>query len=66
MASDQITADMVELGEFTHLAHKYDVKGVPKTVINEEFDFMGALSEADLAKKVLEAVGKGEVESKAT
>jgi glutaredoxin-like protein len=62
MASDQITADMVETSEFPHLAVKYDVQGVPHTVINEEFSIIGPHSEADFAKGVLVAIGKAEWE----
>lgn len=57
MASAQITGDMVEVSEFPHLAVKYQVQGVPKTVINEKYELIGGLPEIDFAKKVLEAVG---------
>jgi hypothetical protein len=33
--SDRIVADMVEVTEFPHLAQRYNVMGVPKTVANE-------------------------------
>lgn len=62
MASDQITADMVETSEFPHLAVKYDVQGVPHTVINEELSIIGPHSEADFAKGVLAAIGKAKWE----
>ena len=58
MASPQITGDMVEISEFPHLAVKYDVQGVPKTVINEESGFVGALPEMDAVKAVLKMIGK--------
>jgi len=32
---NRITADMVESSEFPQLVQRYDVYGVPKTVINE-------------------------------
>jgi hypothetical protein len=32
---DRIVADMVEVTEFPHLAQRYGVLGVPKTVANE-------------------------------
>jgi hypothetical protein len=35
MENELITADAVEVSEFPHLARKYSVRGVPKTVINE-------------------------------
>ena len=62
MASKQITADMVETSGFPHLAVKYDVQGVPHTVINDEFSIIGPHSEADFARGVLAAIGKAEWE----
>ncbi|MBZ0264767.1 thioredoxin family protein [bacterium] len=43
MESDHITADMVEAQEFPHLAVKYNVRGVPRTVINEDHGLEGML-----------------------
>lgn len=40
-----ITADMVEITEFPQIAQRYDVMGVPKTVVNEEFSIEGAYPE---------------------
>jgi hypothetical protein len=34
---------MVEATEYPHLAHRYNVAAVPKTVINETIEFEGAL-----------------------
>ena len=34
--------------------------GVPKTVINETVQFLGAVPEETFVDKVLEAIGKGE------
>ncbi len=36
---------MIEANEFPELANKYDVYGVPHTVINEEIRIEGAVSE---------------------
>jgi len=55
-ASDQISAGMVELTEFPHLATKYGVQGVPSTVINETIYQEGAAPEAILVAKLKEAV----------
>jgi protein-disulfide isomerase len=57
MASDLVRADMVEISEFPHLAHKYDVQGVPKTVINETSHVVGPLPEKELAEEILKALG---------
>ncbi len=58
MASDQITADMVESVEFPQLANRYGVMAVPKTVINEKTELEGAAPASLVVAKVLEAVGK--------
>jgi glutaredoxin-like protein len=56
--SDLITADMVESIEFPHLANKYQVYGVPRTVINETIHQEGAVPEPMLLAKLLEALGQ--------
>ena len=42
-ASPHITAVAVEATEFPDLARKYHVSGVPKTVVNDEVEILGAL-----------------------
>jgi glutaredoxin-like protein len=54
--NDNIRADMVDVSEFMHLAQRYDVTGVPKTVINEVYSFEGALPDAAVYLEVLKAV----------
>lgn len=54
--SPKVTADMVEATEFPHLSIKYNVRGVPRTIINEEFSVEGAVPEDVLIEKILEAV----------
>lgn len=56
--SDLITADMVEAVEFPHLANKYSVYGVPRTVIGETVHQEGAVPEPLLLAKLLEAAGQ--------
>lgn len=56
MESDLITADMVEAIEFPHLSMKYQVQGVPRTVINEDHHVEGAAPEAMLLGKLKQAV----------
>jgi glutaredoxin-like protein len=51
--SDLIKADVVDASEFPHLALKYGVMGVPKTVINEKTEFVGALPEDLFLEHVL-------------
>jgi predicted DsbA family dithiol-disulfide isomerase len=45
--SSRVTADVIEATEFPDLARRYMVRGVPKVVINEEVEFVGALPESD-------------------
>ena len=52
----QITADMVESSEFPQLVQRYDVYGVPKTVINETHSFDGAVPASTLYLETLKAV----------
>jgi predicted DsbA family dithiol-disulfide isomerase len=58
MANDLISGDMVEISEFPYLAQKYDVQGVPKTIINEEHGVVGMRPEQEVADAVLKAIGK--------
>jgi predicted DsbA family dithiol-disulfide isomerase len=50
-----VKSDVVEVGEFPHLAQKYSVMGVPKIVINERMELVGAVPEAQLVAHVLQA-----------
>ena len=54
--SDLVRADMVESSEFPHLANRYAVMAVPKTVVNEQVSFEGALPERDFLEGVMQAV----------
>lgn len=56
LESDLVTAAMVEASEFPHLAMRYHVMGVPRTVINETVFLEGAAPEALLLARVQEAV----------
>ena len=51
--SDMIKADVIETSEFPDLAMKYNVIGVPKIVINEKIEFVGAFNEDLFAENVL-------------
>jgi len=57
MASDRIIADMIEGSEFPFLINKYNVTGVPHTVINEEHSVVGTQKDVDLVKEILKASG---------
>lgn len=55
-----IRGQMIETTEFPHLANKYAVYGVPKTIINEKVQFEGAMPDAAVVEQVLSAVGQAE------
>jgi hypothetical protein len=58
LESDKITADGVEVTGYPELARKYRVSSVPKTVVGESVEFVGAGPEALLLKHVQEAAEK--------
>jgi predicted DsbA family dithiol-disulfide isomerase len=58
MASKHITADMIELSEFSHFAVKYNVQTVPKVIINEEHSLTGSVPENEFIQTILKAIGK--------
>jgi predicted DsbA family dithiol-disulfide isomerase len=53
-ANPKITADAVEATEFMDLSRKYRVTGVPKTVVNETIEILGALPEQDFVRAALD------------
>ncbi|HVP16637.1 MAG TPA: thioredoxin family protein [candidate division Zixibacteria bacterium] len=50
-----ITAEAIDAGEFSDMAIKYGVMGVPKVVINEKVEFVGAVPEEMFLEQVLKA-----------
>jgi glutaredoxin-like protein len=56
VASPMVRADMVEATEFPQLAIKYQVMGVPRTVINETVHIEGAAPEPMVLDKVQEVL----------
>jgi predicted DsbA family dithiol-disulfide isomerase len=52
MENENITADMIEVSEFPQLGVKYNVAGVPKTVINETFEVVGLQTEGEFTRQV--------------
>jgi predicted DsbA family dithiol-disulfide isomerase len=55
MENDKVVADMVEATEFPHLAQRYGVRGVPKTVVNEQNAAEGAMPEAIFLERIFAA-----------
>lgn len=58
MANDNITAAMIEAAEFPHLVQKFDIQGVPHTMITEEHGVVGQIDETQLVTEILVALGK--------
>jgi hypothetical protein len=52
-----VRADIIEASEFPALAQRYAVYAVPKTVVNETGEILGAVPEPDFVKAVVDAVG---------
>jgi predicted DsbA family dithiol-disulfide isomerase len=56
MINEHVTADVVEATEFPDMAQRYQIYGVPKTVINDAASFEGALPEPFFVQQVLDAL----------
>lgn len=56
--SEYVTADMVEATEFPQLAINYQVRGVPRTVINQTSFVDGMVPDAYMVQSMLLALGK--------
>ncbi len=61
LASDKITADMVEATEFPSLAERYQVYGVPRTVINDVVHVEGAMPENALISELMKVLDENEM-----
>jgi len=58
--NEHITADVVEVSEFIDMAQRYLVQGVPKTVVNDRIEIVGAVPEPRFVQQVLQALDKGQ------
>ena len=56
MENDLITSEIIDVNEFVQIGIKYNVLGVPKTVINENVEFVGVVSENVLLEHIFEAL----------
>ena len=52
--NEHVTADVVEIQEFPDLARRYNVTGVPKIVLNDQMELLGAQPESTLLAAVLQ------------
>lgn len=57
---DHVTADIIEANEFPDLSRRYGVTGVPKTIINDKVEFIGAVPEAHFLAAIERAVEREE------
>jgi hypothetical protein len=55
MASDLVRAEVIDSEEFPELSRRYNVSGVPKTMINYQAEFLGAAPEGFVLEKILNA-----------
>jgi predicted DsbA family dithiol-disulfide isomerase len=54
--NEHITADVVEVSEFIDMAQLYRVQGVPKTVVNDCIEIIGAVPEPRFIQELLKAI----------
>jgi len=55
MESENVTADVIESNEFPGYSARYAVQAVPKTVVNDRVEFLGAMPESRFLQEVLKA-----------
>jgi predicted DsbA family dithiol-disulfide isomerase len=56
IASERVRSECVEATQFPELSQRYQVRAVPKIVINDRVEFEGAIPERDFVNAVLQAV----------
>ena len=60
MENALIVADVVEANEFPVLSERYQVRSVPKTVINDRVQIVGSISEATVLEGLARAISLGQ------
>ncbi len=53
VSSDQVKATVVGAAEFPEDVRKYRISGVPKTVVNEKVEILGAVPEEEYVRESL-------------
>jgi predicted DsbA family dithiol-disulfide isomerase len=53
-ANANITSHAIEAMEFMELSRRFRVTGVPKTIVNDEIEIMGALPEEMFVRAALQ------------
>ena len=54
--SPHITASAIAAVDYPDLVRQYRVTGVPKTVVNDRVEILGAVPEASFVSQVLESI----------
>jgi predicted DsbA family dithiol-disulfide isomerase len=57
-ANPNITAYAVEATEFPDLARRYTVNGVPKTIVNDDVEILGAVPQDEFIEQALQLQSK--------
>jgi hypothetical protein len=52
-ANPHITAHAIEATEYPDLARRYQVTGVPKTIVNDDVEILGALPQDEFIQQAL-------------
>jgi len=52
LASPLISSTAIDATEYPDLVHRYSVNGVPKTIVNDSIEIVGAVGETDLASAI--------------
>jgi predicted DsbA family dithiol-disulfide isomerase len=53
--SGKVTSFIIEASEYPDLVRKYQVSGVPKTMVNEKVEILGARPEEDFVRTAVGA-----------
>ena len=61
--NEHVMADVIEVNEFPHLAQRYVIRGVPKTVINDSVEFIGNVPESQFMEHIQRASSHSETSS---
>jgi glutaredoxin-like protein len=61
MLNEGIHTSVIELIEFPEMAERYQVLGVPKTIVNEEIKFTGSYSSKELLEIIVNKISDVEI-----
>ena len=62
LANPNVKAEIIECQEFPEVAQHYQVSGVPKTIINDKTEFVGAVPDEVFINAILQTIGKAEID----